>query len=41
MEEPHDLVDHEMHLVLHVLEECVDNIDENQTLDIYQRKLDL
>ena len=32
MEEPHEMVDHEMHLVLHVLEDFADKLDENQAL---------
>ena len=35
IEESHEMVDHEMHLVLHVLEDCVDKIEENQALDIF------
>ena len=41
MEESHDMVDHEMHLVLHVLEDCADKLEENQALDLFQRKLEL
>ena len=41
MKECHDMVDHEMHLVFHVLEDCADKIDENQALDLFQRKLEL
>ena len=39
MEGSHEMVDHEMHLVLHVLEEFVDKLDENQPLDISHRNL--
>ena len=35
------MVDHEMHFVFHVLEDCVDKIDENQELDLSQIKLEL
>ena len=31
---------HEMHLVLHVLEDCANKLDENQALDISHRKLE-
>ena len=31
----------DMHLVLHVLEECANMLDENQALDLSQRKLEL
>ena len=41
MEESHEMVDHEMHLVLHVLENCVDKPDQNQALDLFHRKLEL
>ena len=41
MEESHEIVDHEMHLVLHVLEDCADKLDENQALGLFQRKLEL
>ena len=30
-----------MHLFLHVLEDCVDKLEENQALNIFQRKLEL
>ena len=32
---------HEMHLLLHVLEDHADNLEENQALDLFQRKLEL
>ena len=35
------MVDHDTHSFLHVLEECAYKIDENQTLDLSQRKLEL
>ena len=35
------MVDHEMHLVLHVLKNCADKLEENQALDLFQRKLKL
>ena len=41
MEESHEMVDHEMHLVLHVLEDCANKLEENQALDLFQRKLEL
>ena len=41
MEKYHVMVNHEMDLVLHVLEECVDKLDKNQALDIFHRKLEL
>ena len=41
MEEYHEMVDHEMHSVLHVLEDYANNLDENQALDLSQRKLEL
>ena len=34
------MVDHEMHLVFHVLEDYANKLDENQALDLFQRKLD-
>ena len=41
MEEYHEMVDHEMDLVLYVLEDCVDKLDENQALDCFYIKLKL
>ena len=41
MEESHDMVDHDMHLFLHVLENCANKPDQNQALDLFQRKLEL
>ena len=41
MEESHEMVDHEIHLVLHVLEDCANKFEENQALDLFQRKLKL
>ena len=41
MEESHEMVDHGMHLVFHVLEDCAYKLDENQALDISQRKNEL
>ena len=41
MEECHEMLDHEMHLVFHVLEDCIDKLDENQAPDLFQRKLEL
>ena len=41
MEESHEMLDHEMHMVLHVLDDCADKLDENQALEIFQRKLEL
>ena len=35
MEESHDMVDHEMHLVLQVLEDGADKFDENQALGLF------
>ena len=35
MEESHEMVDHEMHLVFHVLENCADKPDQNQELDLF------
>ena len=40
MEDTHSMVDHEMNLFFHVLEECADRIEENQALDLFQRKLE-
>ena len=40
MEEPHDMVDHEIHSFLHVLENYENKLDENQALDLSQRKLE-
>ena len=34
IKESHDIMDHEMHSVLYVLEECAYKLDENQALDI-------
>ena len=34
------MVDHEMYLVFHMLEDCVDKLDENQALDLSQIKLE-
>ena len=39
MEEYHGMLDHEMHLVFQVLEDCADKFDENQALALFQRKL--
>ena len=41
MEGYHEKVDHVMNLVLHVLEDYADKLDENQALDLFQRKLEL
>ena len=41
MEESHEMVYHEMHLVLHVLEDFADDLEENQALDLFHRKLEL
>ena len=41
MEEPREMVDHDMHSVLHVLEDCANKLNENQSLDISQRKFEL
>ena len=41
MEEYHDMVDHEMHLFLHVLKDCTDKLEENQALHLFHRKLEL
>ena len=41
MVESHEMVDNEMHLVLHVLENFVDKPYHNQELDLFQRKLEL
>ena len=41
MEKYHELLDHEMHLVLNVLEDRADKLDENQALDLFYRKLEL
>ena len=35
------MVDHEMHLVLQVLEDGVDKFDENQALGLFQKKMEL
>ena len=35
------MVDHEMHLFLHAIENCANNLDQNQALDLFQRKLEL
>ena len=35
MEESNEMVDHAMHLVLHVLEDCIDKIDENQAPGLF------
>ena len=35
------MVDHEMHSVSHVLEDCADKLDGNQSLDLSQRKIEL
>ena len=32
---------HEMHLVFHVLENCAENPNQNQALNLFQRKLEL
>ena len=32
---------HEMHSVFHALEDCANKLDENQALDLSQRKLEL
>ena len=40
MEEYHEMVYHEMDLVLHVLEDYADKLDENQALDLFQRKIE-
>ena len=41
MEESHEMVDHDIHLVFHVLKDCADKLDENQALELSQRKLEL
>ena len=41
IEESHEMVDHEMHVVLHVLQDYVDKLEENQALDLFQRKMEL
>ena len=35
------MVDHEMHSILHVLEDYADKLEENQALDLFQRKQEL
>ena len=35
MEKYREMVDHEMHLFLHVLENCADKHDQNQALDLF------
>ena len=35
MEEYHEMVDHEMHLVFHVLENCADKPDQIEALELF------
>ena len=38
MKESHEMVGHEMHLVLYVLEDCAYKFEENQALDKFSRE---
>ena len=35
------MVDHEMHLGLQVLEDCIDKFDENQALGLFHKNIEL
>ena len=41
MEEYHEMVDHEMHFLFHVLENCANKLAQNQALDLFKKQMEL